>query len=146
MDDGRPMNVPPHRKEMGVRAATLLEITPTPIRVLSPLVERPQRDVLAVGQNILPVDGRVDLGSRVLLVPVVSGPMPVLRVDYRVASTMVTAVGRSVRPTLQRSSTRKPCTMPSKHLALIQRCVCWKTAGHGGKLVGSSRHGTPAKV
>ncbi len=71
------------------------------------------------------IDGGVNLGALLLLVPVVARAVPLSGVLCRVALSIMTAVGWAARPTLQRRSARRSCTIASKQPAAIQRCVCW---------------------
>jgi len=87
------------------------------------------------------------LAAFAFLRPIVTATRPPLSgVDWSVRLSKITAVGTLSRRTAKRSNARKSSAIVSKHPARSQRWVCCCTACHGGRSLGSIRHGQPART
>jgi hypothetical protein len=92
------------------------------------------------------IDRKVNLGTLAPFVAVIPGAMPTFRrALYRAA--VQNHGGRIVRPSFTPPQDRPQIVHHClQQPAAIQRCVCWQTASHGGKLVGNKRHRAPART
>ena len=69
-----------------------------------------------------------------------------LHVSHSRSGTVTMALGWPWRPCATWMMERKSDAMASKQPASSQRRLCWWTASQGGRSLGNSRHGAPART